>query len=87
MTRIIITNRTRRVELGGQWEGFGFQNGKLWTPERHEFLPHDLAWLSLTTGIVREFQRMMNSRHSADIRVDQGNVTLFADAVAKRIQG
>lgn len=83
MRRLIITPRTR-LELDGDWHGFGFQRGKLWTPERHEIAPHELAWLSLQAGIVREFQRMMHSRKAGRQECIDGTVTSMAEAIARR---
>lgn len=83
MHRLIITPQTR-LELDGDWHGFGFQRGKLWTPERHELAPHDLAWLSLQAGIVREFQRMMHGRKAGHQVGKENTVTSMADAILRR---
>lgn len=83
MRRILITTHTR-LELDGEWRGFGFQRGKLWTPERHELAPHDLTWLGLQAGIVREFQRMMHSRKAGYQDGIDSTVTSIAEAIARR---
>lgn len=66
MNRTITINPdTQRIELMGRWTGFGFspRNGSLWTPENHEFQPHNLAWLSLTVALGREWRELMADEH------------------------
>jgi len=48
-----------RIELDGAWSGFGFQNGRMFTPEGHALEPADMAWWSLTCNIASEWRRMM----------------------------
>lgn len=49
----------------GPWAGFSFVGGNLVTPENHVIEPHQLAWLSLTCEIAREFRRMMDDERQA----------------------
>lgn len=48
-----------RTELTGQWAGFGFQRGHMYTPEGHSLEPGDMTWWSLTCNIAREWRLMM----------------------------
>ncbi|HHW4679636.1 MAG TPA: DUF3653 domain-containing protein [Xylella sp.] len=45
--------------LTDNWEGFAFVKGYLITPERKKLAPYQLAWLSLTCTLAREWQKMM----------------------------
>ncbi|MCU1020144.1 phage protein [Stenotrophomonas maltophilia] len=48
-----------RIDLTGPWAGFGFQGGRMFTPEGHQLEPCDMTWWSLTCNIAREWRRMM----------------------------
>ena len=77
----------RDRKLTGPWAGFSFKGGRLVTPEGHELEPGDLAWLSLTAVIAREWRVMMDE-HDAGIplRRQAGNVVHFRDGVRGRYQ-
>lgn len=48
-----------RIDLTGPWAGFGFQGGRMFTPEGHQLEPCDMTWWSLTCNIAREWRSMM----------------------------
>ncbi|WP_057495030.1 DUF3653 domain-containing protein [Stenotrophomonas pavanii] len=48
-----------RIDLAGPWAGFGFQGGHLFTPDGHQLESCDMAWLSLTCNIAREWRLLM----------------------------
>ncbi len=52
----------RDRQLTGPWAGFSFRNNRLVTPEGHELLPEDLAWLALTAVQAQEWRRLMEAR-------------------------
>ena len=57
----------RDRKLTGPWAGFSFKGGRLVSPEGREYLPEDLAWLSLTVAQAQEWRRMMGKlRRSND---------------------
>ena len=74
----------RDQELTGAWAGFSFKRGKLISPERHEFGPEDLAWLSLTVGIAREWRLMMQEHRAGQSFQSSGKVVHFRDGVRQR---
>lgn len=64
----------RDRNLTGPWAGFAFKGDRLVTPEGHELLPEDLAWLSLTACIAQEWRTMMADTRRGDHRpVATGN--------------
>lgn len=55
----------RDRKLTGPWAGFSFKGGRLVSPEGREYLPEDLAWLSLTVAQAQEWRRMMDGARSS----------------------
>lgn len=53
-----------RTELTGPWAGFGFQDGKMFTPEGHSLELCDVTWWSPTWNIAREWRSMMEEARS-----------------------
>ncbi|KAB7763928.1 DUF3653 domain-containing protein [Xanthomonas maliensis] len=53
------------VDLTGPWAGFGFQGGRMFTPEGRDLRPADMAWWSLTCAIAREWSLMMSMERNA----------------------
>lgn len=47
-------------KLTDQWTGFSFKSGRLITPEGHELLREDLAWISLTAQLAQEYRRLLD---------------------------
>ncbi|MBD8634466.1 DUF3653 domain-containing protein [Stenotrophomonas sp. CFBP 13725] len=68
-----------RVELTGHWAGFGFQAGKMFTPEGHSLEPCDMTWWSLTCNIAREWRLMMAEARS-DPAIDSSTCARNCDA-------
>lgn len=58
----------RDRKLTGPWAGFSFKGGRLVSPEGREYLPEDLAWLSLTVAQAQEWRRMMGQLRRGDAR-------------------
>lgn len=58
-----------RTDLTGPWAGFGFQGGRMYTPEGHSLEPSDMTWWSLTCNIAREWRTMMAEARS-DLAID-----------------
>ncbi|WP_343650840.1 DUF3653 domain-containing protein [Stenotrophomonas sp.] len=58
----------RDRNLTGPWAGFSFKGGRLVSPEGREYLPEDLAWLSLTVAQAQEWRRMMGQLRRGDAR-------------------
>lgn len=54
----------KRTDLTGPWAGFGFQGGRMYTPEGHSLEPCDMTWWSLTCNIAREWRTMMDEARS-----------------------
>lgn len=74
----------RDRNLTGPWAGFAFKGGRLVTPEGRELMPEDLAWLSLTAAIAREWRTMMEEGRQGQRRSLPGKqceVVLLRDYV------
>ncbi len=91
----MILDTDERIDLTGPWAGFGFQRGKLFTPEGFDLEPHEMAHWSLVCGIAREWREMM-----AEAALERGqpwqvsrtpnrqagpNIIYLRDALRKRV--
>lgn len=85
-----------RTDLTGPWAGFGFQGGRMYTPEGHSLEPSDMTWWSLTCNIAREWRTMMDearsvtrqkscgARDSGSRFLQETNVINLRDAIRRR---
>lgn len=83
-----------RTDLTGPWAGFGFQGGKMFTPEGHSLEPCDMSWWSLTCNIAREWRAMMSEARpnsavpaapmAKALAHKDSNVILLRDAIKAR---
>lgn len=74
-----------RKNLTGPWAGFYFEGPYLVSPEGHRWDHADLAWLSLTCNLAREWRLMMDdAKQEAQERVRQEVVVPLRRRLAQR---
>lgn len=70
-----------RIDPTGSWAGLGFQGGHMFTPERHQFEPCDMAWWSLTCNIAREWRLMMAEAAPRAVAAREASITAKSSVI------
>ncbi|TAA08853.1 DUF3653 domain-containing protein [Pseudoxanthomonas winnipegensis] len=75
-----------RKNLTGPWAGFYFEGPYLVSPEGHRWDHTDLAWLSLTCNIAREWRTAMEEARGEIREKRVAKVAYMRDRIARRRQ-
>jgi transcriptional regulator with XRE-family HTH domain len=66
--------------LGEKWEGWGFYDGKLFSPAGRSFAPHELAYVANYISMARLFIKSRNSLKTDVAAEPQANLRFTRDS-------